>query len=187
MEQQALKKPHQYIVRNARDGEHKRIGELLVEVYSALNGFPKKEEQPQYYDMLRKVGELTNNKNIELLAAVSKQGQIAGAVVYFTDMKDYGSGGTATQEQNACGFRLLGVDAKFRGLGIGKLLTEYCIAKGKKSKSETMIIHTTNAMKLAWGMYERCGFKRAYDLDFMQDELAVFGFRLKLGPEKKCV
>lgn len=43
-----------------------------------------------------------------------------------------------------------------------------------------MVIHTTKSMQLAWGMYERLGFKRALDLDFIQGELPVFGFRLKI-------
>ncbi len=180
MSKQVLKEYHSYSVRNAKPEEFKRIGELLVDVYSALKGFPDMKEQPQYYDMLRNVGQLTSNKNIELLAAVSKHGKIGGAVVFFNDMKDYGSGGTATQEKNACGFRLLGVDPKTRGLGIGKLLTEFCLEKGRKSNCETMVIHTTNAMKVAWSMYERLGFKRADDLDFMQGQLPVFGFRLNL-------
>ncbi len=180
MEKAVLKKYLNYSVRNAYEEEFPRVGELLVQVYSALNGFPKIEEQPEYYDMLRNVGALTKNPNIELLVAVSEQGHIGGAVVYFKDMKDYGSGGTATQEENACGFRLLGVDPETRGLGLGKLLTEFCIDKGRNSQSETMVIHTTNSMKLAWGMYERLGFKRAEDLDFMQGNLPVFGFRLKV-------
>ncbi len=95
-------------------------------------------------------------------------------------MKDYGSGGTATKEKNACAFRLLGVDSKTRGLGLGKLLTEYCINRGRQSTNKTMIIHTTKSMKLAWGMYERLGFIRADDLDFMQGSLPVYGFRLGL-------
>ncbi|WP_298903090.1 GNAT family N-acetyltransferase [uncultured Psychroserpens sp.] len=172
-----------YKIRNAKKEEFARVGKLLVTVYSQLNGFPKIKEQPHYYDMLRKVGELTKNPNIELLVAVSKQHDIGGAVVYYHDMKDYGSGGTATQEKNACGFRLLGVDPKSRGLGLGKALTLYCIDKAKRSNSQTMIIHTTNAMKLAWKMYENLGFKRAHDLDFMQADLAVFGFRLALKNE----
>lgn len=172
--------PLAYTVRNAKPNEFKTIGELMVEVYSALEDFPKPDEQPKYYELLRNVGQLTKNKNIELLVAVSDQGQIAGAVVYFADMKDYGSGGTATQEKNACGFRLLAVAPEARGLGIGKLLSKYCIEKGKKQKAKTMVIHTTNSMKLAWGMYERLGFKRALDLDFVQGALPVFGFRLKL-------
>lgn len=34
-------------------------------------------------------------------------------------------------------------------------------------------------MMTAWKMYERIGFQRALDLDFMQEELPVYGFRLK--------
>ncbi|MEM9361750.1 MAG: GNAT family N-acetyltransferase [Bacteroidota bacterium] len=180
LKKKVLKEYYGYTVRNAEESEFERIGELLVEVYAALPGFPNTQEQPKYYEMLKSVGKLTQNKNVELLTAVSEQGTIGGAVVYFNDMIDYGSGGTATQEKNACGFRLLGVDSNTRGLGVGKLLTEYCIAKGKKSDSKTMVIHTTKTMKNAWEMYEKLGFKRANDLDFMQGNLPVFGFRLKL-------
>lgn len=175
-----MKDHYNFTVRNAEPHEFEQIGELLVEVYSALKGFPKEKDQPKYYEMLRNVGQLTENKSIELLTAVSEQNNIVGAVVYFNDMKDYGSGGTATLEKNACGFRLLGVDPEFRGQGVGKLLTRYCMEKGRKSGCETMVIHTTRSMQTAWKMYEALGFKRATDLDFMQGELAVFGFRLKL-------
>lgn len=168
-----------FTLRNATVEEFKEIGDIMVNVYAALKGFPKINEQPKYYEMLKNVGDLTENPNIELIIAVSKQGEIGGAVVYFKDMKDYGSGGTATKEKNACGFRLLVVDSKYRGLGLGKLLTIECINRGKKSSAEQIIIHTTKAMQTAWGMYERLGFKRSEDLDFMQGELAVFGFRLK--------
>lgn len=180
LEKDVLSEYYNYEIRNAKKEEYERAGNLLVQVYSALNGFPKLEEQPEYYNMLKNVGILTENPNIELLVAVSEQNKISGAVVYYSDMKDYGSGGTATKEKNACGFRLLGVDPKTRGYGLGKKLTSFCIEKGKSSKCQTMVIHTTNSMKLAWGMYERLGFKRANDLDFMQGNLPVFGFRLKL-------
>ncbi len=174
------KKQNKYIIRNAQNKEFKQVGALLVKVYSNLNGFPKPKEQPEYYKMLENVGELTKNPNIEIFVAVSEQNQVGGAVVYFNDMKDYGSGGTATKEKNACGFRLLGVDDSVRGLGLGKELTQFCINKGKVSNCETMVIHSTKSMNLAWGMYERLGFQRATDLDFMQGDLPVFGFRLKL-------
>jgi len=169
-----------YKVRKAKPEEFTEIGNLMVDVYSQLEGFPKQDEQPEYYDLLRNIGSMTKNQNIELLIAISNSGKIEGAVVFFNDMKDYGSGGTATLEKNACGFRLLAVSNHSRGKGLGKLLTEYCIEKGHESKAENMVIHTTKAMQLAWGMYERLGFKRAGDLDFMQGELPVFGFRLKL-------
>jgi GNAT superfamily N-acetyltransferase len=169
-----------YSVRNARPEEFSAIGKLMVEVYSQLDGFPKPSEQPVYYKLLENIGELTNKPETELLVAVSSEGQLAGAVVYFGEMKNYGSGGTATKEQNCSGFRLLAVNPTVRGKGIGKLLTLACIRKAQEKRNTQMIIHTTNAMQTAWKMYESIGFKRSEDLDFMQGELQVFGFRLAL-------
>lgn len=169
-----------YTVRKANPEEFKAIGQLMVQVYSKLEGFPKESEQPNYYKMLKNVGDFTTKEATELLVAVSNNGNIAGAVVYFWDMQFYGSGGTATKEKNAAGFRLLAVTPKTRGLGIGKLLTLSCIEKAREKKLNQMIIHTTKTMLTAWKMYEKIGFKRSEDLDFKQDELPVYGFRLTL-------
>jgi GNAT superfamily N-acetyltransferase len=169
-----------YTVRNARPREFEEIGKLMVRVYSQLEGFPKESEQPNYYKMLANIGDLTNKPETELLVAVSSDGKISGGMVYFSDMKYYGSGGTATKELNASGFRLLAVDFTARGNGIGKLLTNECIRKTKEKNLGQVIIHSTKAMKTAWKMYESMGFKRSEDLDFMQGELPVFGFRLQL-------
>lgn len=170
----------EYVVRNARADEFGEIGKTMVQVYSHLDGFPKESEQPEYYKMLANIGELTQKPNTELLVAISPEGKIAGSVVYFSDMQYYGSGGTATKEQNASGFRLLGVDPSERGHGIGKLLTNECIRKAREKNHINVVIHTTKAMQVAWTMYEKLGFERAEDLDFMQGELPVFGFRLAL-------
>ena len=170
----------EYIVRDATLSEFPEIGELMVNVYSQLEGFPTKNEQPNYYKMLANIGSLTENPQTNLLIAISSSGKIGGGVVYFGDMKYYGSGGTATREKNASGFRLLAVDPAIRGQGIGKLLTKACIQMAKDEKQNQMIIHSTKAMQIAWKMYENMGFKRSKDLDFMQGELPVFGFRLLL-------
>ncbi len=169
-----------YIVRNANPDEFEEIGKLMVKVYSQLDGFPKAIEQPNYYKMLANIGELTKKPATELLVAVSNDGKIGGGLVYFSDMAYYGSGGTATQEKNASGFRLLAVDPTMRGQGLGKLLSKECIKKARQLKQNKVVIHSTMAMKIAWKMYEKLGFERSEDLDFMQGELAVFGFRLSL-------
>ncbi len=169
-----------YIVRNATTEEFDEVGKLMIQVYSQLEGFPKEAEQPEYYKMLANIGELTKKPNTELLIAISTDEKIAGAVVYFTDMSSYGSGGTAPQEKNASGFRLLAVNHEVRGQGVGKLLTNKCIEKAKDSNQNQVIIHSTEFMKVAWKMYENLGFKRSEDLDFMQGSLPVYGFRLKV-------
>ena len=169
-----------YFVRNAKPEEFPQIAELMIQVYSQLEGFPKESDQPNYYRMLANVGSLTSTPGTELLIAISAEEKIAGAVVYFADMKYYGSGGMAVHERNASGFRLLAVGPTERGKGIGKLLTAACIQKARSNRSLQLIIHTTMAMQTAWKMYEQLGFKRSEDLDFMQSSLSVFGFRLML-------
>ncbi len=171
-------KNNSYIVRDAKPEEFLEVGALMVKVYSQLKGFPSKNEQPGYYEMLADVGSLTKNPKTRLLVALSADGKIDGGVVYFGDMKYYGSGGTATKERNAAGFRLLAVDPAARGKGIGRILTEACIQIAKDENQNQIIIHSTKAMQVAWKMYEKIGFKRSEDLDFTQGELPVFGFRL---------
>ncbi len=172
---------HEFIIRNAQPAEFEQIGKLMVQVYSQLEGFPKQSEQPAYYEMLSNIGKMTDKPDTELLVAVSPDGQILGGVVYFGDMRYYGSGGTATGEKNAAGFRLLAVDPAARGRGVGKELTKECIRKARAQNLSRVIIHSTKAMQTAWKMYEGLGFKRSEDLDFMQGELPVFGFRLSLN------
>ncbi|ULQ53213.1 GNAT family N-acetyltransferase [Flavihumibacter fluvii] len=167
-------------IRNALKEEYSKIGQLMVRVYSQLEGFPGKNEQPGYYTMLENVGQLTSNFKTELIVAVTKEGELMGAVVYFGDMSSYGSGGIATQEKNAAGFRLLAVDPKYAGHGIGRALTMICIAKAKEAGLDRMIIHTTKAMPVAWKMYEKIGFIRDEQLDFKQGDLQVYGFLLAL-------
>lgn len=170
----------QYTIREAQSDEFKTIGQLMIQVYSQLEGFPKPEEQPTYYDKLANIGLMTEKPGARLLVAVSENGAIGGAVVYLGDMEHYGSGGTATKEKNAAGFRLLAVDPETRGLGLGKRLSMACLELAKTEGNQQMIIHTTNAMKPAWKMYEKIGFRRSEDLDFLMEGFPVFGFRLLL-------
>jgi len=166
-------------IRTATTGEFPLAGELMVKVYSQLEGFPKPDEQPEYYRMLANVGDLTKRPGTHIVVA-EHQNAIIGAVVFFSDMQYYGSGGTATAEKNAAGFRLLAVDPEARGLGAGRKLTIECIRRAKELKVDNLVIHTTKAMQVAWSMYEKLGFIRALDLDFMQGQLPVFGFRMSL-------
>lgn len=164
----------------ARAHEFEAIGKLLVQVYSRLEGFPKPHEQPGYYHLLANVGDLTRKPGVEIWQAHDRDGKLCGAVVYFTYMQYYGSGGTATQETQAAGFRLLGVSEAARGRGVGRRLTHVCIDRARATARAELIIHTTKSMSTAWKMYESIGFTRSEDLDFMQGDLQVFGFRLRL-------
>lgn len=153
----------------------------MVDVYSSLEGFPSQLEQPDYYATLINVGRLNEDADTRVLVAVSSAKGLVGGVVYFSDMSRYGSGGTATREKNASGIRLLCVDPESRGMGVGKALTDACIQLAKDHGHSQVILHTTQAMQVAWRMYLKMGFERSADLDFSpQENFTVYGFRLGL-------
>lgn len=168
-------------IREIRESELRKLGNLMIDVYSKLEGFPAQSEQPRYYETLANIGRFTEKKDAKVLVAIAYEGELAGGVVYFGDMAEYGSGGSATNEKNASGIRFLAVDERFRNMGVGKALTLFCIDLARNQKHNQLILHTTQAMQIAWNLYEKLGFKRSKDLDFMQEQLPVFGFRLYLN------
>ncbi|MFP5399278.1 MAG: N-acetyltransferase family protein [Gammaproteobacteria bacterium] len=172
--------PAPLTIRDARADEFDALGRLLVRVYSALDGFPTPAEQPRYYELMANVGRFARVPQARVLVAVRADAVLAGGVVYFGDMAHYGSGGRATLVRDASGMRLLGVDPWHRGAGVGRSLTRACIALARRRGHAQMILHTTAPMQVAWRLYESLGFVRFEDLDFAQQGLPVFGFRLAL-------
>lgn len=170
----------EFTIRDVAPGEAEALGRLMVDAYSRLDGFPSPQERPRYYEMLARVASLTERPGTRVLVAVTESETLLGGVVSFADMAQYGSGGTATLETNASGIRLLAVDPAHRASGVGRALTMFCIDRARACGHAQVILHTTRAMTIAWGMYERLGFRRSPDLDFIQEGLEVFGFRRPL-------
>ena len=173
--------PSPYSIAVARPDQYTAIGELLVQTYSALPGMPRILDQPEYYARLRDVGARASNAAITVYVALSAAGDLLGSVDFIHSMDQYGSGGSATTVADAAGIRLLAVAEAYRGGGMGKRLTGVCIERAAAMGKSQVILHTTRAMATAWTMYERLGFVRSEDLDFMQGELQVYGFRLRLA------
>lgn len=170
-----------YEISIAAVSEYAEIGELMANVYGALEGFPSRAEQPKYYALFDNLQSLADNADTELITARRHDGELLGCVVYFGDMKFYGSGGTATSIENASGLRLLAVHPSARGNSIGKALTDTCIELTRRKNQDRLFLHTTEYMKAAWHLYEKMGFERYEEIDFYQEELPVFGFQLKLN------
>lgn len=152
---------------------------MIVDVYSALPGFPSRAKQPAYYETLAGAGRFGERPGAKVLVAVSGQ-QLLGGVVYLGDLAQYGVGVVA-QEHSASGMRLLGVAPEARGLGVGTALTNACIARARLHDHKQVILHTMPSMRSAWRLYEHLGFRRSPDLDFVQEAVQVFGFRYLLA------
>jgi GNAT superfamily N-acetyltransferase len=168
-------------IRQARPEEYDILGKMLVAAYAALPGMPSPAEQPDYYAMLANVGGRAAKPALTVFVAVDEAGRLLGSIDFIDDMTQYGSGSTASSVTGAAGIRLLAVDDAFRGKGVGKALTRFCIERGRAIGKTRLVLHTTRVMQAAWAMYEGLGFVRFPNIDFRQGNLDVFGFHLNLA------
>lgn len=111
-------------------------------------------------DNSKKLEEILNNdENLTKLISNSTvficeiDNEIAGAVYFFSNGNP-----TELYKEDWCYFRSLGVNPKYRGLGIGNELTNMCVEYAKKTKEKTIALHTSEFMDTARKMYEKKGF-----------------------------
>ena len=167
-------------VRALLNEEVQLFSQLVLSAYSSLEGFPSPKQQPGYYDLLSDLGIFSKNLSVRFLGAFSRNRELLGGVIYVGDMKEYGSGGIAPQIENASAIRFLVVNEDAQGMGIGEILTRACIKLAIEKQHSQVILHTIKVMEAAWGLYNSMGFKRSEDLDFFENGLQVYGFRLRL-------
>ncbi len=164
------------VIREALPEEHAALGRLMIAAYSTLEGFADHDAQPEYFALMANIGTLAVS-GVQLLVAVTA-GELLGGVVYFAELAHYG---VALVEPDTSAFRLLAVAPAARGLGIGKALAVHCVELARARRHRQVIIHTSPPMAIAWPMYERMGFVRVPELDFIAPTgLPISGFRLAL-------
>lgn len=166
-------------IRHPHNHELQALGALIATAYEQLDGIPSRQALPDYYAALDNVGALTRHPGVQAWVAVEDE-HLLGGVLSFADMRYYGSGGTAPSLDATTGVRFLGVSGQARGRGVGKALIRTCIDSARSAGHVRVVLHTTAAMKTAWAMYERMGFARAPELDFVHGDWPVYGLRMPL-------
>ena len=86
-------------------------------------------------------------------------GRIAGAVAYIPPSRPK----AAYFQPEWPVIRMLVVDPAHRGAGIGRALTEECLARARRDRSPVIALHTSPIMTVALPMYLRMGFERVSD------------------------
>jgi len=67
-------------------------------------------------------------------------------------------------DKDWCYIRMVGVDQKYSGNGIGKKLTQMCIDFAKTNNEDIIALHTSEFMNTARHIYEKMGFKAVKEL-----------------------
>lgn len=92
------------------------------------------------------------------IVVAEDDGRVAGGVVYVPPQGERAD----FFEPDWALIRMLVVAPEFRGLGLGRRLTEECLARARRDGAARIALHTTSIMSVALPMYRRMGFRHLY-------------------------
>ncbi|HET6299654.1 MAG TPA: GNAT family N-acetyltransferase [Kribbella sp.] len=158
-------------IRLARPDEYDEVGRLTVEAYQA-DGFLA--EGSDY--RLRLLDAADRAAKAELWVAADGA-NLLGTVTFCTPGSVYAEIGKDGEGE----FRMLGVSAKARGLGIGTALTLHCMQRSLDLGFSRIVMCSAWNMAAAHRIYERLGFTRIPERDwspFPGNDLYAFALDL---------
>jgi len=157
-------------IREARPDEYGRLADVLVEAYSI---FP--ETGGAYLEELRDIERRA--ASCAILVAIDGAGRILGGATYVPGPGPYAE----SEREGEAGIRMLAVSPAEQRRGIGRALTEACIARARAAGRRRIVLLTSSTMTAAHLMYERLGFRRAPARDWNPIEgLSLLGYELDL-------
>ncbi len=162
-------------LRDARPDELDDAGRLVGDAYREYRVHIPAEVWAPYF---RDITNVRSRMDKSELIVAEHQGQIVGCVTFYP--REYQA------EDQPCppdwaGIRLLAVHPDARGIGIGKALMDECLRRCRERSTATLVLHTTEIMTVARGMYERMGFTRIPELDFYPTpDWVVMAYRLDI-------
>ncbi|CAH1218179.1 hypothetical protein PAECIP111892_04558 [Paenibacillus auburnensis] len=163
------------IIREAVDSDREAIAGVLLDAYSQYSAFLPVAYWFEYRDSI--LDSIHGNAPAARIIAEADK-QIVGSALLFTSSETaYGKPELGIHSPV---LRLLAVSPDARGRGIATLLIQDAARRSLEWGASTLNLHTSDMMASAIKLYERLGFKRAYDTDIMNGETLVKGYQLDL-------
>jgi len=162
-------------IREARPEEYADVGEVVAAAYAPF-GEPDDEGWNQHLDLVRQVADRAGRTVV--LAAV-EDGHVLGSAT----IELFGVIGDDDRELPAgwAFLRMVGVDPKAQGRGVGRALVEDVIRRVRAADRRTLGLRTTPQLEVAQRLYRSLGFVRDASLDMILDDGdALLGYRLDL-------
>jgi ribosomal protein S18 acetylase RimI-like enzyme len=158
-------------IRPVRPAEYGQAGRVVVAAYRALAGGHMTDDyEAELADVERRAA------GAEVLVAVD--GALLGSVTLVPDLS---SPWAEMLEPGEAGIRMLAVDPPAQGRGVGRALLGACIGRARELGKAALFLHTTPWMPVAARMYERAGFARQPERDWLPvPEVPLIAYRLPL-------
>jgi ribosomal protein S18 acetylase RimI-like enzyme len=147
-------------VRVARPAELSAAGEVVVRAYRALGGGDSHEA---YLEHVRDAPARARHCPV-LVAVDDVTGEVLGSVTY---VPGQGNAFAELAGEDEGEFRMLGVAPEAQGRGVGAALVHACIERARADGRHGIVISTSPLMHAAHRLYERLGFRRAPERDWV--------------------
>jgi ribosomal protein S18 acetylase RimI-like enzyme len=139
-----------------RPGDFDALGELTVSAYQALFDEPLGDYEHELRDVAGRAADSV------VLVAIGDRDDVLGGVTYVPGSERAMS---EFDDDDAAGIRMLAVDPRHQGEGIGRALVEECIRLARAAGRARTVLHSTIYMTAAQGLYASLGFVRTPDRD----------------------
>lgn len=159
-------------IRPARPDELPAVGELTLAAYRADDLVA--EDHP-YAERLADT--VSRHRDAELLVATDPADRLLGTVTICRPGTPYAQ----VAGPHELEFRMLAVHPDGRGRGVGRALVGTVLDRARAEGYRGVALSTGASMRIAHGLYERFGFRRAPERDWKPNErvsLMVFAIQL---------
>ena len=161
------------VVRPARPDELDAIGRLTLEAYAADGRITA--EHPYASTLLDAAA---RSRDAVLLVADDPEQGLLGTVTYVPS----GSPFSEIAQDGEAEVRTLAVAPAARGKGVGRLLSDECVARARREGCSALVLSSGTWMTAAHRLYARMGFSRTPELDWSpRTGVSLIAFRLPLG------
>jgi GNAT superfamily N-acetyltransferase len=140
-------------IRPVRQSELEQVRALTLAAYGEYEQLLEPTGWAQMRTGLERVARLAERG--EMLVATNERGELVGSVTYFAP----GHEQTDLFPAEWAHIRLLAVHPAGRGQGVGRLLTEACIACARRDAAVVLGLHTSQLNHGARRLYSRLGFE----------------------------
>jgi ribosomal protein S18 acetylase RimI-like enzyme len=163
------------IIRPVQPAEYEELGALTLDAYTTLDGHV---HEPEYEAELADVRTRAEAPSTIVLVAVDGDGRVLGGVTHVSDHRSPFAEGVP---DDASAIRMLAVSRGVQGRGTGDALVRACIERAQADGKSSVVLHTTPWMTTAHRLYDRLGFRRDADRDWMPSpDVPLLGYRLDL-------
>ena len=164
------------VIRQSKPDEVDQVKKVLVDSYEQYATILSVEQWENYKNSI--IDSTENSQTKTKLVALVDNVMLGACFIYDSAEKAYG---LPDLEIKYPIVRLLGVSPKARGLGIATELIRASCNLAQEWGSDRIVLHTSDMMQSAIKLYEKLGFKRAKQYEFMNGKILVKSYELTIN------